>query len=58
MIAACVVPAEIGFDCSNDVPFYGFACNGGVIDFSNKSFDFSGASACNLHNEKWKILTE
>ena len=44
VLAACVVPAELGFDLTNDVPFYGFACNGGLIDFSNVSFDFSGAS--------------
>lgn len=44
VIAACVVPAEIGFDVSTEIPFYGFACNGGVIDFTNRSFDFSGSS--------------
>lgn len=44
VIAACVVPAEIGFDVSKEIPYYGFACNGGVIDFENKSFDFSGCS--------------
>ena len=44
VIAACVVPAEIGFDLSKEIPFYGFACNGGVIDFENKAFDFSGSS--------------
>ena len=44
VLAACVVPAELGFDLTNDVPFYGFAYNGGLIDFSNVSFDFSGAS--------------
>lgn len=44
IIAACVVPAEIGFDVSKEIPYYGFACNGGVIDFTNHSFDFSGSS--------------
>lgn len=44
VIAACIVPAEIGFDVSKEIPYYGFACNGGVIDFENKSFDFSGCS--------------
>ena len=44
VIAACVVPAEIGFDVSKEIPYYGFACNGGLIDFDNKSFDFSGSS--------------
>ena len=43
IVAACVVPAELGFDISRDVPYYGFSCNGGVVDFTNKSFDFSGA---------------
>ncbi len=44
IIAACIVPAEIGFDVRGEFPYYGFACNGGVIDFENKSFDFSGCS--------------
>jgi hypothetical protein len=44
VVAAAVVPAEIGFDVTKEIPFYGFACNGGVVDFENKSFDFSGSS--------------
>lgn len=44
IIAACIVPSEIGFDINYEIPFYGFACNGGIIDFSNTVFDFSGAS--------------
>ncbi len=44
IVASCIVPSEIGFDVSSSIPFYGFACTGGVLDFSNKSFDFSGAS--------------
>ncbi|MBP5519361.1 MAG: hypothetical protein J6X84_02120 [Treponema sp.] len=44
IMAACVVPAEIGFDVSKSIPFYGFACNGGVVDFKNSGFDFSGSS--------------
>ncbi len=44
ILGACVVPAEIGFDVSKEIPFYGFACNGGSLDFKNKSFDFSGSS--------------
>lgn len=44
ILGACVVPAEIGFDISKNIPFYGFACNGGVVDFTNSSFDFSGSS--------------
>lgn len=44
IVAACVVPAEMGFDNSTEIPFYGFACNGGIVDFENKTFDFSGSS--------------
>lgn len=44
IIAAIVVPAEIGFDKTNEIPFYGFACNGGIVNFESKTFDFSGAS--------------
>lgn len=44
VIAACLVPAEIGFDVTKEIPFYGFACNGGLVDFENKGFDFSGSS--------------
>ena len=44
IVAAAVVPAEIGFDVTKEIPFYGFACNGGVVDFENRSFDFSGSS--------------
>ena len=44
VIAACLVPAEIGFDVTKEIPFYGFACNGGVVDFENNGFDFSGSS--------------
>lgn len=44
IIEACVVPAEMGFDVLTQVPFYGFASNGGIIDFTNSTFDFSGGS--------------
>ena len=44
VLAACIVPAELGFDLTSEIPFYGFACNGGLVDFTNSSFDFSGAS--------------
>ena len=44
VLAAIVVPAEIGFDYRTEIPFYGFACNGGVINFDSKTFDFSGSS--------------
>lgn len=44
IVAACVVPAELGFDVTKSIPFYGFACNGGIVDFENCSFDFSGST--------------
>ena len=44
IVSAAVVPAEIGFDVTKEIPFYGFACNGGVVDFTNTGFDFSGSS--------------
>ena len=44
VLAAIVVPAEIGFDFRSDIPFAGFACNGGILDFKSKTFDFSGSS--------------
>lgn len=33
-----------GFDRSEVIPFYGFSSNGGVINFSSQSFDFTGSS--------------
>lgn len=36
--------AEMGYSTVSDIPYYGFGPNGGIIDFSNSSFDFSGAS--------------
>lgn len=44
IVAACAVPSEIGFDINYEVPFYGFAGNGGYLDFSYNILDFSGAS--------------
>lgn len=44
IVAACAVPSEIGFDINYEVPFYGFAGNGGILDFSSNVLDFSGAS--------------
>ena len=43
IVSACISPALIGFDKSYQVPFYGFAYNGGKIDFSNNSFNFAGS---------------
>ena len=44
IMATCAVPSEMGFDINYEVPFYGFAGNGGYLDFSNNTIDFSGAS--------------
>ena len=44
IMASCAVPSEMGFDINYEVPFYGFAGNGGYLDFSNNTIDFSGAS--------------
>ncbi len=44
ILGVCVVPAEVGFDITKSIPFYGFACNGGLVNFDNSAFDFSGAS--------------
>lgn len=44
ILEAVVVPAFIGFDVSQKIPFYGYGYNGGKIDFENKSFDFAGAT--------------
>lgn len=37
-------PAKMGFDYSSEIPFYGFAANGGEVGFSKTTFDFSGAA--------------
>lgn len=34
----------IGYDRSTEIPFYGFACNGGVLDVKATDVDFTGAS--------------
>lgn len=44
ILAVCVTPAVMGFDFSGEVPFFGFACNGGIVPADSKSFDFSGGS--------------
>lgn len=43
ILAACVVPSQLGFDFS-EIPFYGFGPNGGRVDFEKKAFDFAGGS--------------
>ena len=39
-----MLPALIGFDTTQTVAFYGFASNGGIVNFQNTSVDFSGGS--------------
>lgn len=44
LLSACAAPALLGFDNSQQIAFYGFSSNGGLVNFQNTSFDFSGAS--------------
>ena len=44
ILSACAAPALIGFDISQEINFYGFSSNGGIVNFQNTSVDFSGAS--------------
>lgn len=44
ILGVYAAPAKMGFDYSTEIPFYGFAANGGEVTFSDTSFDFSGAS--------------
>lgn len=44
VVSVCVAPAELGYDFSLPVPFFGFSTNGGTIDETGVNVDFSGAS--------------
>ena len=44
VVSACAAPALIGFDKTKAVVFYGFASNGGIVNFQSTAVDFSGAS--------------
>ncbi len=44
VLGVSVCAAEIGFDKSREMPFFGFSSNGGLIDSSFSSVDFSSAS--------------
>ena len=44
LVSACAAPALIGFDLTQEICFYGFSSNGGIVNFQNTSVDFSGAS--------------
>ncbi|MCQ2591937.1 MAG: hypothetical protein MJ188_04065 [Treponema sp.] len=55
----CIVPVQIGFDKSGVYPFFGFGANGGIIDSSNSSVDFSAASAVfSVQNSPENLLPE
>ena len=44
VLGVSLCAAEIGFDKSREMPFFGFSSNGGLIDSSFSSVDFSSAS--------------
>lgn len=44
VVNAQIVSATLGYDFSSDLNFYGFASNGGKLDFLSQSFDFSGGA--------------
>ena len=44
IVSACAGPALVGFDTTQDILFYGFSSNGGIVNFANNSVDFSGSS--------------
>jgi len=44
LLSVCAAPALLGFDRSKDIAFFGFASNGGLVNFQYSSLDFSGAS--------------
>lgn len=44
ILSAYVTPALVGYDFSTDVPFFGYASNGGNISLKLNTFDFTGAS--------------
>lgn len=59
IVDACITPALLGFEATEAIPFYGFSYNGGIIDFSNTSFDFSGGSiAFPTENNSKKIMPQ
>lgn len=44
ILNACIAPVIIGFDKSFEIPFFGFASNGGILAVNEDSVDFTGAS--------------
>lgn len=57
--SVCVCPAEIGFDKSGEIPFFGFSANGGILDTSYSSVDFSNASETfSVQNTKDKVMPQ
>lgn len=59
ILACCVVPSELGFDTSSDIPFYGFSCNGGKIKSDNSVVDFTGGALIYpAQNSNGKLMPE
>lgn len=44
ILSAYIAPVVIGYDKTSEIPFYGFASNGGVLSCSVNGVDFTGAS--------------
>lgn len=56
---AYVTPASLGFDVSQEVPFFSFSNNGGIIDMANSGFDFTGATSLfSAKNSIEKLMPE
>ena len=59
ILAAATLPSVIGFDKSAEVPLWAFASNGGIIDFSCQSVDFSGAPfVFSVENSKNQLMPQ
>lgn len=44
ILSAYIAPVVIGYDKSSEIPFYGFASNGGILSRNEDGVDFAGAS--------------
>lgn len=44
ILSTYIAPVIIGYDKDSEIPFYGFASNGGVLSRSEAGVDFAGAS--------------
>ena len=45
IVSVCAAPAELGYDYTGSIPFFGFSTNGGIIDVEAASLDFTGAAS-------------